>query len=246
MRLRSTGPARPGRAVFESIKKERRAALRRNAPLLLLMTTALAASAFGVVKGLVIFGHPTHAAFMAGVFTTLWFALIAHLFSVLGTVSRRMGGTAEQWTSTALKRLHGGHLTVLHHLERTGGDTDHVVISSERVLAVETKWTASAMDPAPKGHLKGVRPAWVKQVKDSARWVERQLAECGRPLPVIPVIVLWGPGIGKTATGRFKIGRVEVLIGRQSKTWTPHLEELVGEGTPDPEVVDAVLGATPG
>lgn len=165
---------------------------------------------------------------------------MAHFFTVLGTVARRMGGTAEQWTAKALLRLDRRNYTVLHHLIGPGFDVDHVVVGRRGVLAVETKWTGSMLPALPGGHLAGVKPSWIRQAHRSRRWVEERLTAAGFDLPVTPVLVLWGPSVGRTREGYAKTGRIHVLVGEQSELWAEPLRQLLGRDKVAPEVVDAL------
>jgi hypothetical protein len=180
---------------------------------------------------------------MAGVFFTAWLALLAHFFTVLGTVTRRMGGTAEQETAKVLLRLDRRHYVVINHLLAGEYDIDHVVASGGHLLVVETKWTTSPMSAMPNGHLKGLNVSWVRQVDRSARWVKGMATKAGYALPVTPVLVLWGPGVDTTTSGRFNSGRIHVLIGEQSTLWVNFVRELLGADPAPPDLIDALVAA---
>lgn len=234
----------PGRAVFERIRQERLQAVRRNAWQLGTVTVSTWGLGLVTVWVLVATGHRYQAAFFAGVFVTMWVALIAHFFTVLGTVTRRMGGSAEQWTAKAIRRLDRKKYVAVHHLMAGGVDIDHVVLSGEHVIAVETKWTTKKLRAMPNGHLAGMNQSWTRQAATGARWVDRALRAHGADLPVTAALILWGPGVPQTPAGRFHTGRIHVLIGEQAQLWSVDLRGLLGETPARERDVEALLAAS--
>ncbi len=84
--------------------------------------------------------RPVAAVFFAGVYTASYFALVTYSLMLDGSHQRMMGAEAERWTSQALRKARGWW--VLDAVEFADFDVDHVAVSAECILAVETKWTS--------------------------------------------------------------------------------------------------------
>jgi len=109
-----------------------------------------------------------------------------------GLAHRIQGAMAEDWTAELLAEQPDA-MHVVPSLKFGSEDIDHVVVTSTRILAVETKWTAS-------------RPG-ASFVEDACRQADRvghhlrmQLTRSNQrepvgPLPVDVLVVVWGPNV---------------------------------------------------
>ena len=158
-------------------------------------------------------------------------SLIATLFAVTGTTHRRMGGSAEEWTSSELRKL-GSSWRVFDRVEFRKHDVDHVAVGSDKVLVVETKWSSLELDPQrPDRILSG----WVADAQDGARRIEL-MAQI--ELPVAPVLVVWGSNIERLPHGWTRVDGVVVVVGHQMRQWRRLAR--AGEGPPDAAAVEAI------
>lgn len=132
-----------------------------------------------------------------------------------GTLHKREGIRAEANTNNALAHIDKAEVICGLWFERF--DIDHLVISPDGVLAVETKWTSweielNADDELLHSFLYCARRSQNKASK-YVRHVVRSKAE------VNACLVLWGPHVPDTPGGIKLIDGVLVLVGRQWKTW---------------------------
>ena len=190
--------------------------------------------------------RPEVAWFTVGVYVAGYGGMVSFFYSVLGLVGRRMGGSAERDTARHLMRLRGTDWCVFNHLLFAVGDgrfdVDHVLTSSNRVLAIETKWTAWPHDLHADGHLLGLSRSWTEAAKRSATAVSHLLATHDVAVSATPVLVLWGPGIPRTKNGWFKVGRVVVWIGRCAEGWLQVLEDQEPSANIPPRIVEVLNG----
>lgn len=110
---------------------------------------------------------------MSGIYVAGYVGMLAFFYAVLGLVTRRMGGSAEQRTADLLLRLRGEGWALFHHLVFSQGewevDVDHVLVGSNRILAIETKWTAWPHKVHESGQrIQGVSESWTNAAKRSA------------------------------------------------------------------------------
>jgi hypothetical protein len=85
-------------------------------------------------------------------------------------------------------------------------DVDHVAVTPGGVLAVETKWVGNRTVVRWLDHC-------VWQAGNRAHKIRSLLRSRGRPdLPVVPVLVVWGPG-GRALEGPVERAEVVVLPG---------------------------------
>lgn len=140
-------------------------------------------------------GGPTVRGFAAGLLvagtaSALWLTVI----SSTGTAAKQMGVDAETWTAAELRRLRRSGWTALHGFPLDWGDVDHVLVGNGRVLALETKWSATPWN------LDGSDPRIVSaidQVRRGAERVQKYLGTVGVGAKVRGIVVLWGPLVGE-------------------------------------------------
>jgi hypothetical protein len=106
------------------------------------------------------------------------------------------------------------------------GDVDHVLIGRGGIFAIESKWTNppwSIHDNA----LVGPPVSPTSQARRSARKIANTLRSGPDPIdiPVVPVLVLWGPGAPTITEGLAIIDDVLVAEGRRRQVWVRQLNE---------------------
>ena len=159
----------------------------------------------------------------AGIATTV--ALIMTLLGMDGARSYREGLEAESWSASALDRFRKDGWFVLHDLEfkKSKMNIDHVLIGSQGVIAVETKWrsdewnvTSTALEDE---HHRPVRwlGGFIGQTERQARKLRSLLFAGGVRTDVRSVIILWGPRI--TGAPTVTIDGVLVGLGQHIDDW---------------------------
>lgn len=132
-----------------------------------------------------------------------------------GTAHKREGGNAELRTHDALRQIDSAE--VVDGLFLQPFDIDHIVVSPDGILSVETKWTSFELElvATDKRLNEFLYCAHRSQDKTSKfiRHMARSNAEVGTCL------VLWGPHVPDTPGGAKLIDGVVVLVGRQWKSW---------------------------
>lgn len=103
--------------------------------------------------------------FLRGLTVAGYGSLIATLFAVTGTTHRRMGGSAEEWTSSELRKL-GRSWRVFDRVEFRKLDVDHVAVGPDKVLIVDAKWTSLVLDPRRPDR---ILASWVADAQDGGR-----------------------------------------------------------------------------
>jgi hypothetical protein len=125
-----------------------------------------------------------------------------------------MGETAERWTAGELRRLRGSGWRLINHVSLDLGDLDHLLIGPGGVLAIETKWSASAWTDKRAERTVGRA---IRQVEKAAAQVEAIPEYKGVSLPKPRCcVVLWGEGATDLAH-RVHHQRVTVLPGAELK-----------------------------
>jgi hypothetical protein len=151
--------------------------------------------------------------FALGLLPLFWMA-----WTVAGGLAHRgMGVDAERWTAAELAKLDSRVWTVFHDVPIDEGNVDHVVVGPGRVFAIETKWTS-------------VGGKYVKKCAGQAAWAAGKLAKGlrnrGVSREVVPLLVMWGPGVadelGKRPTME---GRTRVMAGAHSKVWLERMND---------------------
>gem|GEM_PF-5835187 len=148
---------------------------------------------------------------------------------VSGSRGARFGLAGEQATASLFesRSMRMAGWSVVHGVPFAGrGDIDHIAFGPAGVLAIETKWTSGAW-AARDGTLRGPIDDPFDQVSGGADRLERFLISRGAPVPVTPVLVVWGRGCS-----------IELAHG-----WVDHVLVLSGpEVAHLPELLDARVG----
>jgi len=145
----------------------------------------------------------------------IWIATI----QATGTAGTLMGGTAEQWTSDALRKLlepRGWYVVDDVLLER--GNIDHVAVGPEGALAVETKWSSREWLRADDLRVEQA----ANQSHTGAERVKGLLRTVKLTAPVRPLVVLWGHWSGEQV--RHLAGDVHVVHGELLDEWVTALQ----------------------
>ncbi len=133
-------------------------------------------------------------------------------------------------------RLRGWHV-INGPCLKGDGDVDHILVGPAGIFALESKWTNVPW--AINGDMiEGPEKSPTAQARRGARKVAGTLRS-GRvrlDVPVIPVVVLWGPGAPMIDGGSTTVDGVLVAEGRRRGDWVQHLE---GDSLPR-DVVEAV------
>ena len=154
---------------------------------------------------------PLFAVFMAG-FVLGTVPMFGYMFVIgQGLAHRQMGPEAERWTAEELAKLDSRKWRVIHDVFLEGENVDHVAVGPGRVYAIETKWTPSGRRFLDSAARQAERRAGKLAAELSARGVERQ---------VIPLLVVWGPGIRDTWEPKATLERkTRVVAGVYAESW---------------------------
>ena len=168
--------------------RARRKYLRRNSRWLalgVLMLSAPAAFLYVVLDNDFLHGLVLGAT-LVGVPALMWSLVVQGT----GTAHQALGGEAEQLTADELRkaRRHGWRL--VNAVGLGFGDIDHVLIGPSGALAVETKWTSA--EPGTPYATAFVESA-IAQAAANARSLRLWAPFKKLAVPVLPVLVLWGP-----------------------------------------------------
>jgi len=160
----------------------------------------------------------------AGLVSIPW-ALWTVALAVDGSASWRIGADAEQWTANELHRL-GPSWRIEHNVPFPDNgylhDVDHIAIGPYGVLAVETKWSTSAVDLGAKRLPKKVQEA-IQSSEASAgrvRGLLRRIAD----IDVIPLVVYWGRDVTPPLDPVRREGSARIVAGKESARWRPLLD----------------------
>ncbi len=154
---------------------------------------------------------PTFAAFVAGcVLGTA--PTFGYVFVIgQGLAHRQMGPEAERWTAEELAKLDTRKWRVIHDVMLEGENVDHVVVGPGRVYAIESKWTT--------GERRFLRGA-ADQAQRRARKLAEELDARGVARKVIPLLVVWGPGIRDKWEPKATLeGDTRVVAGVYAESW---------------------------
>jgi hypothetical protein len=165
-------------------------------------------------------------AFALGAVTVgaLWLAWWLTLL-VAGTFSSWAGGIGEFWTGETLDPLRKKGWRTISNVFLGDSDVDLILVGPGGVLAVETKWTSERWNA-----MAGARSKWFEQAIGQAQQSAKRLSallrqrEFGVEVPVVPILMLWGPGAVPIEGGFREIDGVAVLVGAQSDAWFAALD----------------------
>lgn len=209
---------RAGKRARRMLRREAWCLARKNWKLL--STALLIHLAFVVALGtlpLWTAASPLFAAFVAGLVlgTAPTFGYVFMIGQ--GLAHRQMGPEAERWTAEELAKLDARKWRVIHDVMLEGENVDHVAVGPGRVYAIETKWTTS-----DRRFLSGA----ARQAERRAENLAGELAARGVERKVIPLLVVWGPGIRDTWEPKATLERkTRVVAGVFAETWLVKMTE---------------------
>jgi hypothetical protein len=230
---RSYGHRRLRAELREFINTERRTLLQ---PLLFVVVLVLLT---GFAPDTVL--PPTLRGFLLGSTASGYTAVFLFLFAAkTGSLPRALGVLAESFTYE-LFASSASVVSVIDNIEFDHSDVDLVAVTRAGVLAIETKWI-------------GASRAGTASARDGERWVTGALRQTERSankirsllrskdfatdVPVLPVLVLWGPGAAgpRLESGGTRAGVVLVLRGPLAAA---HLEQF-GVGPVAQDLADEI------
>lgn len=213
---------RAGRDVRRRLRAEAWAAVGRVRRELAVFLAAYLAAAVGIGASATLIGGSRFApGFAIGLLVGLLPFFGLTFLVATGISHRSMGADAEEWTATELAKLDTRRWAVFHHIPVPHGDIDHVVVGPGRVYAVESKWTARRdLDRFLRG------AGW--QAQRQAKTMEKLLSDRGVPRDVVPVLVVWGPGIA-TAFGEKPrmVGQTRAVAGAHAVDWLGRMNAAI-------------------
>jgi hypothetical protein len=180
---------------------------------------------------------PLWRAFYAGFMLASWGALVGYSLMLDGSHFRAMGAEAERWTSQELRKMSGWW--VLDAVEFADRDVDHVAGSNGLLLAAETKWTSRPLRITPE-RIEGLYCDGITQAENGAKRIERLLRSKGVLREVVPVLVLWGPGVPEMDGGYQRVGDVRVVVGKQADEWRDRLGRVPQSSQPTEGAREAI------
>lgn len=131
-----------------------------------------------------------------------------------------VGANAERWTKKMLKGA-PEPWRCIPNVPFENYDVDYVVVTADAVLAVEVKWRPQLTPKQQRSR----HAADLDQAMRSHDKMRAFLYSCRlRGLPVVPVLLLWGPGTPNMVGGRSVEGEVHVLDGNEFNAWKHHYE----------------------
>lgn len=163
--------------------------------------------------------------------------LASYLLMLLHTCPSAGAVDARDRSRELLARVPGWHAVDDVQLGRV--DVDHVVATPNGLLAVDTKWRLGSRD----GSTRDLRHNQdLSQAALAARKI-RRLTESppnAVAVPVLAVLLLWGPGTRRVPTGWDEIAGVYVLDGNEPWAWPV---ELAAATSADPSFTRPMVDA---
>lgn len=161
-----------------------------------------------------------------------------------GSATWRIGADAEVWTAEVLRGL-GPEWRTEHAVpfpERNYVvDVDHVAIGPYGVLVVETKWTGQAFDLSRTRLAPQVTQA-MEQAAANANRVEALLRRVDAGVPIIPVVVFWGPNVVPPSTAVRREGDIRLVAGKRGDDW----RALLSRDRTSRDVIDRLVNRVQG
>jgi hypothetical protein len=219
------------------LRADIRAALRANWRRLVVVFVGWLVLAAVVVSTTKAFGSSDYVAgfsvgLMVGVLPLFWQTFLIGR----GIAPRLMGAEAEEWTAAELARLDPRWWAIFHHVPLGLSDVDHVAVGPGRVYAIETKWTA-------RGDVDRFLKGAAGQASRQAKELERIMRDRGVYRDVIPLLVVWGPGIASSMGEKPRLeGNVRVVAGSNAKDWLRRMEDAADRTEMDSAALLAIEG----
>ena len=150
-----------------------------------------------------------------GLLVGAWACLVALvLMSTSGSTGLLAGAWGEENTRDELRRLR--RQGVVHDwidgLTGASGDVDHLVLTAGGAVAIDSRWRGGGSRTMDQWR------ADARDVTEAARRASLVLRAERHPLPVTPVLVVWG-GAGSQLERGWVIDGVRILPGRLLKSW---------------------------
>lgn len=142
-------------------------------------------------------------------------------FAIDGSIARRMGGSAEEWTSEELNKLDRRTWKIIDDVAFADFNVDHVVVGPELVLSLETKWSSSPVRLDRRGW---VHRSHLGQSKSAAGRIQRLLKSRGVERRVVPMLMYWGRGARSLPQDVTWSDDVAVVPGKQASKLIERLE----------------------
>jgi len=200
---------RPGRNVRRRLRAASRARLNDNG----LLVAVVLSIFLCLTAALLVIAKPV-TSFVQGCLVVGLAWLLKETWSLFTTDTQRLGGDAEAWTASALRRTMGKRWTVIHSIQFEGLDIDHVALSTSGVWAVETKYSSVERTHGIGGAV--LRNA-TEQSYAAARKVRLFLHSNGIDVTVTPVLIVWGP-LGRGLDCGIR-NDLLILVGRLRDDW---------------------------
>lgn len=105
------------------------------------------------------------------------------------------------------------------NLEVQGGDVDHLVITRAGAFALDSKWHSH-------GITRDVIAQDIERARMSARRAASIMRSISRPMPITPVVILWGGNQEWAKGGKTEDG-VRFVCGSELKSWLSVTSEVV-------------------
>jgi hypothetical protein len=227
---------RAGRHVRAMVRRDARLHLRKNAGVLSRLLAGYVLLSALVLGIQVVLGVPAFQAwFLAGLLVGLVPYFMSKFMASRGLTQRELGADAEEWTAQELARLDKRRWVVIHDVPLERSNIDHVVIGPGCIYAVETKWTAR---DDHERFLNGAAGQAERQAED----LRQVLSEHGIDRDIIPMLIVWGPGIaGRLGPGmKRRRRRVQVAAGLHSDRWRAQMNEACTRFERDLPAISAI------
>lgn len=165
----------------------------------------------GVLLLLLPFGDPLVRQVVAGgLFATAFW--IVYTITAMRTYNVTVGSWAEGWTREVLGHRDLGWM-VQDDLFLGGSNIDHIAVTQDEVLAVESKYRGYSKRADHERHARDV-----EQARRAAGRVKADLRSRGLDVVVVPLLVVWGPG-AKDLSRLQTLRETQVVSGQELMGW---------------------------
>ena len=177
-----------------------------------LLVAAAVPIVIGIALVLLPLGNPVVRQVVAGgLFATAFW--MVYVITAMRTYNVTVGSWAEGWTREVLRHRDLGW-AVQDDLFLGSGNIDHIAVTQDEVLVVESKYRGYSRRADRERHARDVEQAR----KGSAR-VKADLRRRGLDVAaVVPVLVVWGPG-AKDLPRLESLSGTQVVAGQELMRW---------------------------